>query len=33
MAPVDVLIKTGKKKKTIKVISLQPDDVRKLMIK
>ena len=33
MAPVDVLVKTGKKKKTIKVIALQPEDVRKLMIK
>jgi tRNA U34 2-thiouridine synthase MnmA/TrmU len=33
LAPVDVLVKTGKKQKTIKVIALQPDDVRKLMIK
>jgi tRNA-specific 2-thiouridylase len=33
MAPVDVLVKTGKKKKTIQVIALQPEDVRKLMIK
>jgi tRNA U34 2-thiouridine synthase MnmA/TrmU len=32
LAPVDVLLKTGKKKKTIKVIALQSDDVRKLMI-
>jgi tRNA U34 2-thiouridine synthase MnmA/TrmU len=30
---VDVLVKTAKKKQTIKVIALQPDDVRKLMIK
>jgi tRNA U34 2-thiouridine synthase MnmA/TrmU len=33
LAMVDVLVKTAKKKKTIKVIALQPDDVRKLMIK
>ncbi|CAB1076732.1 Possible RNA methyltransferase aq_898 [Olavius algarvensis Delta 1 endosymbiont] len=33
MAMVKVLVKTGRKKKTIKVIALQPDDVRKLMIK
>ena len=32
LAPVDVLITTGKKQKTIKVIALQPADVRKLMI-
>lgn len=32
MAPVDVLIKTGKTSKTIKVIALQPDDVRKMLI-
>ena len=32
MAPVDVLVKTAKKTKTIKVIALQPDDVRKLLI-
>jgi predicted ribosome quality control (RQC) complex YloA/Tae2 family protein len=33
MTPVEVLVKTGKKSKTIKVIALRPDDVRKLMIK
>ena len=33
LAPVDVLVKTGKKQKTVKVIALHPDDVRKLMIK
>jgi tRNA-specific 2-thiouridylase len=33
MALVDVLVTTAKKKKTIKIIALQPDDVRKLMIK
>jgi len=33
LAMVKVLVKTGRKKKTIKVIALQPDDVRKLMIK
>ena len=32
LAAIDVLVKTGKKKKTIKVIALQPEDVRKLMI-
>ena len=32
MAPVKVLVKTGRKKKTIQVIALQPDDVRKLLI-
>ena len=33
LAMVDVLVKTGKKKKTIKVIALPPGDVRKLMIR
>jgi tRNA-specific 2-thiouridylase len=33
LAPVDVLVKTDKKKETIKVIALQPDDVRKLLIR
>ena len=33
LAMVDILVKKAKKKKTIKVIALQPDDVRKLMIK
>ncbi len=32
LAPVKVFVKTGKKKKTIQVIALQPDDVRKLLI-
>jgi tRNA-specific 2-thiouridylase len=32
MALVDVQVKTAKKKETIKVIALQPNDVRKLMI-
>jgi len=32
LAPVDVLVKKAKKKETLKVIALQPDDVRKLMI-
>ena len=32
MALVDVLVTTVKKKKTIRVIALQPEDVRKLMI-
>ncbi len=32
LSPVDVVIKTGKKKKVIQVIAIQPDDVRKLMI-
>jgi len=33
LAPVEVLVKTGKKQETLKVIALHPDDVRKLMIK
>jgi len=33
LAPVEVAVKTGPKKETIKVIALQPDDVRKLLIK
>jgi tRNA U34 2-thiouridine synthase MnmA/TrmU len=33
LAPVKVLVKTGKKRKAIKVIALQPEDVRKLLIK
>jgi tRNA U34 2-thiouridine synthase MnmA/TrmU len=33
LAPVDVMVKKGKKQKAIKVIALQPDDVRKLLIK
>ena len=33
LAMVDILVKTAKNRKTIKVIALQPDDVRKLMIK
>ncbi len=33
LAPVKVLVKTGRKKRTIKVIALQPDDVRKLLIR
>jgi tRNA-specific 2-thiouridylase len=33
LSPVDVEIKTAKKKKTIQVIAIQPGDVRKLMIK
>lgn len=32
MAPVKVVVKTGRKKKTVQVIALQPDDVRKLLI-
>lgn len=32
LAPVKVLVKTAKKQKTLKVIALQPKDVRKLMI-
>ena len=32
LAPVKVLVKTGRKKKTIEVIALQPDDVRELLI-
>ena len=32
LAPVKVFVKTGRKKKTIQVIALQPDDVRKLLI-
>jgi tRNA U34 2-thiouridine synthase MnmA/TrmU len=32
LAPVDVLVKKAKKKETLKVIALQPNDVRKLMI-
>ena len=32
LAPVKVIVKTGRKKKTIQVIALQPDDVRKLLI-
>jgi tRNA U34 2-thiouridine synthase MnmA/TrmU len=33
LAPVKVLVKTGKKRQPIKVIALQPEDVRKLLIK
>lgn len=33
LAPVEVLVKTDKKQETIKVIALQPEDVRKLMIR
>ena len=33
LSPVDVVIKTAKKKKVIQVIAIQPGDVRKLMIK
>jgi tRNA U34 2-thiouridine synthase MnmA/TrmU len=32
LSPVDVVIKTAKKKKVIQVIAIQPGDVRKLMI-
>lgn len=32
LAPVKVFVKTGRRKKTIQVIALQPDDVRKLLI-
>ena len=32
LSPVDVVIKTGKRKKVIQVIAIQPGDVRKLMI-
>jgi tRNA U34 2-thiouridine synthase MnmA/TrmU len=32
LAPVEVLVNTAKKQETIKVIALQPEDVRKLMI-
>jgi tRNA U34 2-thiouridine synthase MnmA/TrmU len=32
LSPVDVVIQAGKKQKVIKVIAIQPDDVRKLMI-
>ena len=32
LAPVDVVIKRSKKQDTIKVIALQPEDIRKLMI-
>ena len=32
LSPVDVVIETGKKKKVIQVIAIQPGDVRKLMI-
>ena len=32
LAPVEVLVQTGRKKRTIMVIALQPDDVRKLLI-
>ncbi len=32
LAPVKVIVKTGRKKKTIEVIALQPDDVRELLI-
>jgi len=33
MAPVEVVVNTANKKETIKVIALQPDDVRKLLIR
>jgi tRNA-specific 2-thiouridylase len=33
LAPVEVVVKTPQKKETIKVIALQPDDVRKLLIR
>jgi hypothetical protein len=33
LSPVDVVIQTGKQKKVIQVIAIQPGDVRKLMIK
>lgn len=33
LSPVDVVIKTAKKKKVIQVIAIQPGDVSKLMIK
>ncbi len=33
LSPVDVVIKTGEKKKVIQIIAIQPGDVRKLMIK
>ena len=33
MAPVEVVVKTSNKKETIKVIALQPDDVRKLLVR
>ena len=33
MAPVEVVLKTANKNETIKVIALQPDDVRKLLIR
>jgi hypothetical protein len=32
MAPVKVIVKTGRRRRTIQVIALQPDDVRKLLI-
>jgi len=32
MAPVDVLVKTAEEQQTIKVIAVQPEDVRKLLI-
>jgi hypothetical protein len=32
LAPVDVLVKTAEKQQTIKVIAVQPEDVRKFMI-
>ena len=33
LAPVEVLVKTAKKQEIIKVIALQPEDVRKLLIR
>ena len=33
LSPVDVVIKTAKKKKVIQIIAIQPGDVRKLMLK
>ena len=33
LAPVEVVVKTPQKKETVKVIALQPDDVRKLLIR